>query len=58
MTNYSCRNEHSWWFGGCDCTDNSYKQFIILMGTGTTEALGDFDFLIRYEYNRLEEFVN
>lgn len=30
-----------------DCTDSSYKQIIISMGSGATAALGAFDYLIR-----------
>jgi NADH-dependent peroxiredoxin subunit F len=34
-------------FAAGDCTDTSYKQIIISMGSGATAALGAFDYLIR-----------
>lgn len=34
-------------FAAGDCTDSSYKQIIIAMGSGATAALGAFDALIR-----------
>lgn len=34
-------------FAAGDCTDSSYKQIIISMGSGATAALGAFDYLIR-----------
>ena len=36
-------------FAAGDCTDSSYKQIIIAMGSGATVALGAFDALIREE---------
>lgn len=34
-------------FAAGDCTDSSYKQIIISMGSGATAALSAFDYLIR-----------
>ncbi|MBZ4668075.1 MAG: NADH-dependent peroxiredoxin subunit [Epulopiscium sp.] len=34
-------------FAAGDCTNTSYKQIIIAMGSGATAALGAFDYLIR-----------
>ena len=34
-------------FAAGDCTDSTYKQIIISMGSGATAALGAFDYLIR-----------
>jgi NADH-dependent peroxiredoxin subunit F len=34
-------------FAAGDCTNSSYKQIIISMGSGATAALGAFDYLIR-----------
>jgi len=34
-------------FAAGDCTDTSFKQIIISMGSGATAALGAFDYLIR-----------
>ncbi|KAB8136782.1 alkyl hydroperoxide reductase subunit F [Gracilibacillus oryzae] len=34
-------------FAAGDCTDSSYNQIIISMGSGATAALGAFDYLIR-----------
>ncbi|OTP11880.1 alkyl hydroperoxide reductase subunit F [Enterococcus sp. 10A9_DIV0425] len=34
-------------FAAGDCTDSSYKQIIISMGSGATAALGAFDYLMR-----------
>lgn len=34
-------------FAAGDCTDSSYKQIIISMGSGATAGLGAFDYLIR-----------
>lgn len=34
-------------FAAGDCTNSSYKQIIISMGSGATAALGAFDYLMR-----------
>jgi alkyl hydroperoxide reductase subunit F len=34
-------------FAAGDCTNSSYKQIIISMGSGATAALGAFDYIIR-----------
>ncbi|GAB4073981.1 alkyl hydroperoxide reductase subunit F [Barrientosiimonas marina] len=34
-------------FAAGDCTDTTYKQIIISMGSGATAALGAFDYMIR-----------
>lgn len=34
-------------FAAGDCTDSTYKQIIISMGSGATAALGAFDYMIR-----------
>ncbi|HEQ5207209.1 NADH dehydrogenase [Streptococcus pyogenes] len=34
-------------FAAGDCTDSTYKQIIISMGSGATAAIGAFDYLIR-----------
>ncbi|RAS86670.1 alkyl hydroperoxide reductase subunit F [Priestia endophytica] len=34
-------------FAAGDCTDSAYNQIIISMGSGSTAALGTFDYLIR-----------
>ena len=34
-------------FAAGDCTDSAYKQIIISMGSGATNAIGAFDYLIR-----------
>ncbi|MDR2833947.1 MAG: alkyl hydroperoxide reductase subunit F [Streptococcaceae bacterium] len=34
-------------FAAGDCTDSTYKQIIVSMGSGATAALGAFDYLIR-----------
>lgn len=36
-------------FAAGDCTDSTYKQIIISMGTGATAALSAFDYLIRHK---------
>ena len=36
-------------FAAGDCTDSTYKQIIISMGTGATAALAAFDYLIRHK---------
>ncbi|MBC9707515.1 MAG: hypothetical protein H9W81_21855, partial [Enterococcus sp.] len=34
-------------FAAGDCTNSSYKQIIISMGSGATAALGAFDYFMR-----------
>ncbi|PYY30934.1 NADH dehydrogenase AhpF [Paenibacillus illinoisensis] len=35
-------------FAAGDCTNSSYKQIIISMGTAATAALGAFDYIMRH----------
>ena len=50
VTDKNCNTNIEGVFAAGDCTDISYKQIIIAMGSGATASLSAFDYLIRNKW--------